>query len=174
MVHLLTSITEANAEAVALPIILEDRCWSRSSTPDSSKPKNNKIDSSTTPMLMTRMTKMMSDILADNNTQTQRQITHINSQLHTVATTTDFNISNMHTQHATMKEQHATLSRIARPPAGPGGRAGLPPARFARGRCLGAGVLQGARRSGAATLPRTGSGAQRPPGRLSPQQFHPP
>ena len=90
------SITAILADAAALPSTEEDRSRSRGRSADPKNTNSPQIDPGQMAMvdvLMTRMTKLMNDTLTENNAQTQRQITHISSQLHAVATTTHANIS---------------------------------------------------------------------------------
>ena len=56
-------------------------------------------------VLMTQMSKLMHDTLAENNAHTQRQLSHMSNQLHAVATTADSNISSLHTAQAEMKHE---------------------------------------------------------------------
>ena len=114
------SISEALADAVTLPANEEERSRSRgrSSDPKKTEKKQKTSDGeinegqmAMVDVLMTRMTKLMSDTLAENNSQTQRQISHISSQLHAVATTTDANINNLQNQQSTMKEQLQRLGK---------------------------------------------------------------
>ena len=54
---------------------------------------------------MTQMSKLMHDTLAENNAQTQRQVSHLSQQLHAVATTADTNIQALHHTQIEMKQQ---------------------------------------------------------------------
>ena len=104
------SVASALAEASTTPAQEEERSRSRGRSADQKRTKTSAADNNTTTIDPGQLA-MMNDTLNENNTQTQRQITHISSQLHAVAKTTDRNISNLQNQQSTMKEQIQRLEK---------------------------------------------------------------
>ena len=62
-------------------------------------------------MLMTQMSKLMQDMLTENNAQTQRQVNRLSQQVQAVATTADTNIQALHNAQTEIKQQIDQLQK---------------------------------------------------------------